>query len=182
MSPSHAPAGDDEGFVRAIEAAPDDLAPRLVYADWLDERHDPRAELIRLEHAMDQLPAQSDRYWELKPRRYELRAGCDPNWLRRLGNGTDYRPVFADVPARWRDRWRLLREFVERWHRVPMRTSAAGTTPWPGWSDGSVGRWPRRSASGWHSRTTCWTGRRSTRSCTAPMRAWPAPTARACRS
>jgi uncharacterized protein (TIGR02996 family) len=29
---------DDEAFVRAIVAAPADDAPRLVYADWLDER------------------------------------------------------------------------------------------------------------------------------------------------
>jgi uncharacterized protein (TIGR02996 family) len=121
MNQAHVPAGDDdEGFVRAIEAAPDDLAPRLVYADWLDERHDPRAELIRLEHTLDQLPTLADRYWELKPRRQDLRAACDPTWLRRVGYGADYRPTFADVPERWKDRWRLLREFVERWHRVPM--------------------------------------------------------------
>src|SRR5262245_65538807 len=34
--------------------------------------------------------------------------------------GTDYEPVFADVPAGWKERWRLLREFTERWHAVPM--------------------------------------------------------------
>lgn len=30
--------------------APDDSAPRLVFADWLEERDDPRGELIRLLH------------------------------------------------------------------------------------------------------------------------------------
>jgi len=41
--------GPEEGaFLRAIRAAPDDSAPRLVYADWLDERHDPRGAMVRL--------------------------------------------------------------------------------------------------------------------------------------
>jgi uncharacterized protein (TIGR02996 family) len=41
--------GSDEGsFLRAAHASPADSAPRLVYADWLDERGDPRGELIRL--------------------------------------------------------------------------------------------------------------------------------------
>ncbi|HKB04413.1 MAG TPA: TIGR02996 domain-containing protein [Gemmataceae bacterium] len=41
--------GAEEGaFLRAIYADPADAAPRLVYADWLDERNDPRGEAIRL--------------------------------------------------------------------------------------------------------------------------------------
>src|SRR5262245_17819794 len=41
--------GPEEGaFLRAIGAAPEDSAPRLVYADWLDERHDPRGSVVRL--------------------------------------------------------------------------------------------------------------------------------------
>jgi uncharacterized protein (TIGR02996 family) len=40
--------GADEGaFLRAVRAAPNDSAPRLVYADWLEERGDPRAQAIR---------------------------------------------------------------------------------------------------------------------------------------
>jgi uncharacterized protein (TIGR02996 family) len=42
--------GAEEGaFLRAVHAAPEDSAPRLVYADWLEERGDSRASLIRLE-------------------------------------------------------------------------------------------------------------------------------------
>jgi uncharacterized protein (TIGR02996 family) len=41
---------DDEAFLRAIGAAPEDDAPRLVYADWLDDRGDAaRAEFIRVQ-------------------------------------------------------------------------------------------------------------------------------------
>ena len=45
---------------------------------------------------MRTVPAWSDRYWELKPRRNALRQGCDPAWLERLRYGTDYEPTFAD--------------------------------------------------------------------------------------
>jgi uncharacterized protein (TIGR02996 family) len=40
---------EDETFIRAIQAAPRERLPRLVYADWLDERGDPRAEFLRLQ-------------------------------------------------------------------------------------------------------------------------------------
>jgi uncharacterized protein (TIGR02996 family) len=42
---------DDEAFIRAIVDAPGDDGPRLVYADWLDERGDPRGEYLRAELA-----------------------------------------------------------------------------------------------------------------------------------
>jgi len=38
-----------ESLIDAIVAAPDDDAPRMVYADWLQERGDPRGELIALQ-------------------------------------------------------------------------------------------------------------------------------------
>lgn len=43
-------ADTDADFLRAILAAPDDDAPRLIYADWLDENGKPeRAEFIRVQ-------------------------------------------------------------------------------------------------------------------------------------
>src|SRR5262249_53807530 len=40
----------DDALLRAVLAAPDDDAPRLVYADWLEERGDPaRAAFIRVQ-------------------------------------------------------------------------------------------------------------------------------------
>jgi uncharacterized protein (TIGR02996 family) len=35
---------DENAFLNAILAAPDDNAPRLVYADWLEEQGDPAAD------------------------------------------------------------------------------------------------------------------------------------------
>jgi uncharacterized protein (TIGR02996 family) len=42
----------DEPFIAAILAAPEDNTLRLVYADWLDERGDPRGEFIRVQCAL----------------------------------------------------------------------------------------------------------------------------------
>lgn len=49
--PEHAP------FVRAIHVNWADQLPRLVYADWLEERSDPRAELLRVDVALADAPA-----------------------------------------------------------------------------------------------------------------------------
>src|SRR5215216_4626617 len=44
---------DAAALLAAIRAAPDDDAPRLVYADWLDEHGQPeRAEFIRVQCAL----------------------------------------------------------------------------------------------------------------------------------
>src|SRR5687768_3217999 len=41
--------GDEPALLQAIREAPDDDAPRLVYADWLDEHGRPeRAEFVRV--------------------------------------------------------------------------------------------------------------------------------------
>jgi uncharacterized protein (TIGR02996 family) len=111
---------EERRFLTQIDAEPKDRATRLVYADWLEERGDPRGELIRVEEEMRSVPIYADRYWKLKPRRRELRAAADKRWLKRMNYGNDYEPVFGDVPEGWKERWRLLREFTERWHGIPM--------------------------------------------------------------
>jgi uncharacterized protein (TIGR02996 family) len=42
----------EEPFIRAIVDSPGDETPRLVYADWLEERGDPRAPYLRAEHEL----------------------------------------------------------------------------------------------------------------------------------
>ena len=39
---------EEAGFIAAMLADPDDRTVLLVYADWLDERNDPRGEYLRL--------------------------------------------------------------------------------------------------------------------------------------
>ena len=48
---------DGDALYRSVLAAPADDAPRLVYADWLDDHGDPeRAEFIRLQVASANAP------------------------------------------------------------------------------------------------------------------------------
>ena len=67
---------NEGAFLTAILEQPADRTVRLVYADWLEERGDPRAEVLRLEPA------------SITPPR--LKALCkhfDPAWLALLNAG-----------------------------------------------------------------------------------------------
>ena len=78
--------GPEEGaFLRAAFAADDDEAPRLVYADWLDDRHDPRAALVRAAERLRRLdPEAAD--GERSKLREQVRQGAgDWLWRRLLG-------------------------------------------------------------------------------------------------
>jgi uncharacterized protein (TIGR02996 family) len=48
------PMNDEAAFKRAMQENPADTTLRMVFADWLEERGDPRAELIRLLHTLTQ--------------------------------------------------------------------------------------------------------------------------------
>ncbi len=72
---------EDRAFLAAIARDPADDTARLVYADWLDDRDDPRGPFVRLHAALrsagpdhiDRVPAED----ELG----RLRVGLDPAWL-----------------------------------------------------------------------------------------------------
>jgi uncharacterized protein (TIGR02996 family) len=111
----------EKQFLQAIDEQPEDRTVRLVYADWLEDRNDRRAEIVRVEEEMRSVPIYSDRYWTLKPRRAELRRTLDRVWLERMNyHQMTYEPVYREVPDGWKERWRLIREFAERWFAVPM--------------------------------------------------------------
>ncbi len=56
-----------EAFLREVIARPDDDAPRLIYADWLEEHGDPdRAAFIRTEIEQAKLPDDHPRWTELR--------------------------------------------------------------------------------------------------------------------
>jgi uncharacterized protein (TIGR02996 family) len=82
---------EHEAFLKAIAAAPTEDGPRLVYADWLDERGDhDRAAFLRAEVA---LAAGTGPVDELRARFGELRAGLDPEWwprVARVGPGVRF--------------------------------------------------------------------------------------------
>jgi uncharacterized protein (TIGR02996 family) len=113
----------DAALLQAILDNPADDALRQVYADWLEEQGESaHAELIRVCEAMRQVPVFSDDYWRLKSRRNELRPGCPADWLAATGyDGSRYDPIYRDsIPRDWKGRWRLIREFAERWHGLAM--------------------------------------------------------------
>ena len=64
----------DDPFLQAIDGCPDDASIRLVYADWLEDRGDSRAEFLRLLH---QRAVANARLRELLP-------NIDPAWVRRV--------------------------------------------------------------------------------------------------
>jgi uncharacterized protein (TIGR02996 family) len=64
---------DDANFLRALLAAPEDDALRLVYADWLEERGDPRGEYLRCRCARAALPPKGRKHAALLRREKELR-------------------------------------------------------------------------------------------------------------
>jgi uncharacterized protein (TIGR02996 family) len=75
---------DDFPFLKAIISQPGDDVSRLAYADWLEERGDPRAELLRLDverhrpenGSTDVQAALTKRFWELA-------RNLDPLWVGR---------------------------------------------------------------------------------------------------
>jgi uncharacterized protein (TIGR02996 family) len=83
-------AATHKAFIDAIAENPDDDTARLVYADWLDERGDPRAEYLRLEVEL----AVVTTIWQeaVESRIVELRASLDPTWIR----GLSYAIILVD--------------------------------------------------------------------------------------
>jgi len=83
-----------------ILARPDDDGPRLVYADWLDERGQPRGEFIRIQCALAHLGPDDPRRPALADRERLLLARHRPDWdtpLAGLADGWDYRRGFAEA-------------------------------------------------------------------------------------
>src|SRR5262245_37162751 len=78
----------EEGFLQAILKAPDDDAPRLIYADWLEERGDPRGEFIRIQCELARMSEGGQYRAALVEREKKLLAENEEEWLgplRRLG-------------------------------------------------------------------------------------------------
>ena len=93
---------DDDAFLAAIRANLDDDTPRLVYADWLEERgNGARAEFIRVECELASIDESAPRFRDLEDRRHELLAEHEAAWL---GDLDEY------------DEWFFRRGFVDEVH------------------------------------------------------------------
>jgi uncharacterized protein (TIGR02996 family) len=91
---------DEAAFLKALRDNPADDTVRLVYADWLDERDDPRAKFVRMRQQFSQLAARMN----------ELAGQFDSAWLAAVG-GPRTKP--EDITQR-SGRWVSLRE-LRQW-------------------------------------------------------------------
>src|SRR5688572_14212629 len=89
---SHPPTGDaplrmteDEPFLRAMLANPDDRVSRLVYADWLDDRADSRGEYARLAGRVAELSQESAERTPLRLRMLALQPTLPLWWIAIVG-------------------------------------------------------------------------------------------------
>lgn len=90
---------EHEAFGRFILTHPDQDAPRLLYADWLDQRGDPRAEFIRMQCALQRLPAGDARWTECQERADALLKQHEHEWIqpvRPFISGWTFRRGFVD--------------------------------------------------------------------------------------
>jgi uncharacterized protein (TIGR02996 family) len=92
----HGPA-----LFQEILAHPDDDVPRLVYADWLEERGDPRGEFVRAQVELARMPIADRRYPELKFREQQLLAEHRQRWqlpeLYAIANHQEFRRGFVEA-------------------------------------------------------------------------------------
>jgi uncharacterized protein (TIGR02996 family) len=85
----------DEAFLQAILEAPEDDAPRLVYADWLEENGDPeRAEFIRVQIRFSSLGPDDPAWARLQAREQALWKAHAEEWLAPLPRATREWVVF----------------------------------------------------------------------------------------
>lgn len=76
---------EESGFVRAIQAEPNNDTARLVYADWLEERGEPTAtaksEFLRATVALNEPGVRKVQRQQLEQRLQQLAADLDTAWL-----------------------------------------------------------------------------------------------------
>src|SRR5450432_1909805 len=92
---------ESSALLAAILASPADDAPRLVYADWLDENGDTsRAAFIRVQVALARLPTTDPKHAELVRIERKL-------WSKHLAEWTAWAPRWIEITG-------FHRGFLER--------------------------------------------------------------------
>jgi uncharacterized protein (TIGR02996 family) len=123
------------GFLEDIIAHPDDDAPRLIYADWLEERGDPRGAFIRMQVELARAPLDDPRRPEWEFRVHDLLEDHEEEWLGPVGErvvGWQFRRGFVDAVEM------SLRDFLEHGEELtrltPLRHLRPGVayTTYPG--------------------------------------------------
>ena len=80
---------EEQAFLDELRDHPEDDVTRLVYADWLEERDDPRAAYLRAEVALARLDEREEGYTEAEQEMARLVDGVDEQWHERVGKRWD---------------------------------------------------------------------------------------------
>lgn len=107
--------GQDNPFLQTILDNPADDAPRLIYADWLEEHGESRqAEFLRLECRLARWTLTDEERASLTRAFHRCGGLIDPDWIARLG----IRTIYAERTSTpfW-----SLRETVEVTATTPLR-------------------------------------------------------------
>ena len=122
----------EQAFLQAILDDPEADAPRLVFADWLEEHGDSDcAEFIRLQCELARLPYDDDHYSDLQAREFRLLSRNFMAWA-------DHQP-YVHFHRGFLDKWDYVRpeRFVEMgpqlFARHPIRDVEIGSQDDPGW-------------------------------------------------
>src|ERR1700680_1652632 len=76
-----------DDFLQAIIERPDDDAPRLIFADWLEDHGEPeRAAFIRVQLDLAKVAEKDERRHGLEEREKELLARHEEEWVRPVRN------------------------------------------------------------------------------------------------
>src|SRR5207245_672222 len=75
---------DDQSFLDAIIADPDNLTLRLVYADYLEDKGDPRADFIRVRCALEEMDEYDERRPALEEQELRLLNTQGRRWIAQL--------------------------------------------------------------------------------------------------
>lgn len=115
-----------EPFLAAVRARPWDDAPRLVYADWLEEHGDPRGEFIRLQCQLAALEPNEPTFARLVDREAALLGEFGERWCLELPAwaraGCEFRRGFIErVPIWSAERFQSLDELRQA---TPVQTLA----------------------------------------------------------
>lgn len=92
---------EEQAFMREILFEPTDLSARLIYADWLDERQDPRARLLRIDVELQQLSSDDFQRQLLVLERAEIVPKLDRDWVSWLGLASIERCPGSTVTLNW---------------------------------------------------------------------------------
>ncbi len=85
-------------FIREIFYEPEDYSARMIYADWLEEHQDFRAELLRMDLELQQAKITDEQRESIQRRRKKLLSRVDREWVTLLAM-TDIEKCPAAVQA-----------------------------------------------------------------------------------